>query len=65
VFNFLSGRSKRAPRWVRRVEMEWLYRLITEPWRWRRQVALPQFAATLLLHSLLGRRPVRKVERAG
>ena len=45
VFNFLTGRSPRAPTWVRRVEMEWAYRLATEPWRWRRQLALPMFGA--------------------
>lgn len=59
VFNFLSGRSKRAPAWIRRLELEWLYRLITEPWRWRRQLALPQFLATVLVYWLTGRSPVR------
>jgi N-acetylglucosaminyldiphosphoundecaprenol N-acetyl-beta-D-mannosaminyltransferase len=63
VFNFLSGRSKRAPGWVLRLEMEWLYRLITEPWRWRRQLALPRFAATVLWEQVTGRQPVRAVER--
>ena len=62
VFNFLSGRSKRAPEWVRRMEMEWLHRLLTEPWRWRRQLALPQFAATVLLERLRGRSPVVEAE---
>ncbi|MGE5620844.1 MAG: WecB/TagA/CpsF family glycosyltransferase [Sphingomonadaceae bacterium] len=62
VFNFLSGRSKRAPAWVRRIEMEWLYRLLTEPWRWRRQLALPAFAATVLWETVRGRRPVVEVD---
>ena len=53
VFNFLSGRARRAPRWVRRLELEWLHRLVTQPWRWRRQVALPRF---LLLASLAAAR---------
>ncbi len=56
VFNFLSGRSKRAPTWIRRLELEWLHRLITEPWRWRRQLALPRFAATVLWEVLAHRR---------
>ncbi len=63
VFNFLSGRSKRAPEWIRKIELEWLYRLITEPWRWRRQLALPAFAAAVLGELLRGRRPVREAER--
>ena len=49
VFNFLAGRAPRAPGWVRRLELEWLHRLVTQPWRWRRQLALPRF---LLLAAL-------------
>jgi N-acetylglucosaminyldiphosphoundecaprenol N-acetyl-beta-D-mannosaminyltransferase len=45
VLNFLAGRSPRAPEALRRLELEWAYRLYTEPWRWRRQLALPAFAA--------------------
>jgi N-acetylglucosaminyldiphosphoundecaprenol N-acetyl-beta-D-mannosaminyltransferase len=44
VLNFLAGRSPRAPLPIRRIELEWAYRLVTEPWRWRRQLALPRFA---------------------
>lgn len=43
ALNFMAGRSPRAPEWIRRAEMEWAYRLLTEPWRWRRQMALPAF----------------------
>jgi len=39
----ISGRKKRAPRWVQNLYLEWLYRLITEPSRWKRQLALPKF----------------------
>ncbi|HET7034121.1 MAG TPA: WecB/TagA/CpsF family glycosyltransferase [Thermomicrobiaceae bacterium] len=49
VFDFLAGRVPRAPRLVRRLELEWLYRLIRQPWRWRRQLALPHFALRVLL----------------
>lgn len=45
VLNFLAGRVPRAPAWIRRLELEFLYRLWTEPWRWRRQLTLPRFAA--------------------
>ncbi len=38
--DFIVGTQKRAPRWMQRVGLEWLYRLIREPWRWRRQLAL-------------------------
>jgi N-acetylglucosaminyldiphosphoundecaprenol N-acetyl-beta-D-mannosaminyltransferase len=37
LFDFLSGRYPRAPRWMRRVGLEWCFRLIQEPRRlWRR-----------------------------
>lgn len=39
----ISGRKKRAPKWIQDLYMEWLYRLITEPNRWKRQLALPKF----------------------
>jgi N-acetylglucosaminyldiphosphoundecaprenol N-acetyl-beta-D-mannosaminyltransferase len=41
--DFIVGTQKRAPRWMQRLGLEWLYRLIREPWRWRRQLALPRF----------------------
>jgi N-acetylglucosaminyldiphosphoundecaprenol N-acetyl-beta-D-mannosaminyltransferase len=44
VLDYLSGRVPRAPRWMRRLELEFLHRLVIEPWRWRRQLALPRFA---------------------
>lgn len=53
VFDFVSGRVKRAPLWMRRLGLEWLYRLIKQPWRWRRQLALPRFLL-FVLHSRLG-----------
>jgi N-acetylglucosaminyldiphosphoundecaprenol N-acetyl-beta-D-mannosaminyltransferase len=43
-FDFIAGVQKRAPRWVQRMNLEWFYRLVTQPWRWRRQLALPRFA---------------------
>lgn len=43
AFDFLSGRVRRAPRWMQQHGLEWLHRLAQEPWRWRRMLALPQF----------------------
>lgn len=42
-FDFLTGKLKRAPALWRHWHLEWLYRLIQEPWRWRRQLVLPGF----------------------
>ncbi len=47
-FDFIAGVSRRAPRWVQRLGLEWLDRLVREPWRWRRQLALPHFAWLVL-----------------
>jgi N-acetylglucosaminyldiphosphoundecaprenol N-acetyl-beta-D-mannosaminyltransferase len=43
-FDYIAGVRPRAPRWIRRLGLEWLHRLITQPWRWRRMLALPRFA---------------------
>jgi len=44
-FDVLADRVKRAPAGFRRLHLEWLYRLIQEPWRWRRMAStLPRFA---------------------
>ena len=48
AFDFLSGRSRRAPRWMREHGLEWLHRLSREPWRWRRMLALPRFALAVV-----------------
>jgi N-acetylglucosaminyldiphosphoundecaprenol N-acetyl-beta-D-mannosaminyltransferase len=42
-FSFISGATRRAPRWMRRVGLEWLFRLLRQPGRIRRQLALPAF----------------------
>ncbi len=44
TFDVLSGRLPRAPAGWRRHNLEWLYRLLREPRRLRRQLALPGFA---------------------
>ena len=36
AFDFLSGKVKRAPMWLRRIGLEWLWRLILEPKRIKR-----------------------------
>jgi len=39
----IAGRIKRAPVFMRKAGLEWLWRLITEPRRWRRMLVLPMF----------------------
>ena len=50
--DFVTGRAIRAPRWVQNLGLEWFHRLIKEPWRWRRMLALPHFAVRVLLSRL-------------
>ncbi|MHB9148993.1 MAG: WecB/TagA/CpsF family glycosyltransferase [Thermoleophilia bacterium] len=47
-FDVWSGLVRRAPAWTRVVGVEWLYRLLTDPRRLRRQLALPVFARRVL-----------------
>lgn len=47
-FDFWSGDVKRAPAWVRSLGAEWLFRLIRQPWRIRRQSSLIKFIYLVL-----------------
>ena len=46
--DIVAGTVQRAPQLWQRLGLEWLYRLVREPARWRRQLALPRFAAAIL-----------------
>ena len=47
-FDVWAGTKKRAPQWMGALQIEWLYRLIQEPARWRRMLSLPRFAWAVL-----------------
>lgn len=48
ALDYISGAKKRAPKAWRQAGFEWLYRLISEPWRLRRQLVLPLFLLRVL-----------------
>jgi N-acetylglucosaminyldiphosphoundecaprenol N-acetyl-beta-D-mannosaminyltransferase len=48
AFDHIAGVRRRAPYWLQRLNLEWLFRLVTQPWRWRRQLALPKFVWAVL-----------------
>lgn len=49
AFDVLSGRKSQAPRWLRQIGLEWLFRLASEPHRlWRRYLEYPWFVALVL-----------------
>jgi N-acetylglucosaminyldiphosphoundecaprenol N-acetyl-beta-D-mannosaminyltransferase len=47
-FDVWAGVKQRAPGWMSSLQIEWLYRLLQEPQRWRRMLALPAFAWAVL-----------------
>jgi N-acetylglucosaminyldiphosphoundecaprenol N-acetyl-beta-D-mannosaminyltransferase len=55
AFDYLAGKRARAPGWMRARGLEWLYRLIREPRRLRRQLALPKFAWLVFREKVTGR----------
>jgi N-acetylglucosaminyldiphosphoundecaprenol N-acetyl-beta-D-mannosaminyltransferase len=48
VFDYLSGKVRLAPAWVRRIGLEWLFRLAMQPWRWRRIARVMGFGLLVL-----------------
>lgn len=52
----ITGDVKRAPMIFQRLGLEWLYRLIRQPGRWRRQIVFPLFAFRVLRQALTSRR---------
>ena len=49
-FDIWAGNKERAPAFFCNNNLEWLYRLYQEPWRWRRMLALPKFAIRALTY---------------
>lgn len=47
-FDVLANKLNRAPQWMINANLEWLYRLLKEPSRWQRQLALPRFVGLVL-----------------
>ena len=48
AFDFVVGIAVRAPKWMQRLGLEWLHRLLHQPWRWRRMAKLPLFVLLVL-----------------
>jgi N-acetylglucosaminyldiphosphoundecaprenol N-acetyl-beta-D-mannosaminyltransferase len=44
AFDYIAGVVNRAPVWVQNLGLEWSFRLMNQPERWRRMLALPRFA---------------------
>jgi exopolysaccharide biosynthesis WecB/TagA/CpsF family protein len=46
--DFVAGVLPRAPLWMQRAGLEWLYRLYLQPWRIKRMLRLPRFVLAIL-----------------
>lgn len=58
LFDFLAGKVQRAPLWMRKLNIEWVYRLLQEPKRmWKRYiVGNPKFILRIVKERLTRRR---------
>lgn len=49
-FDVFAGKVKRAPKWMINFNLEWLYRVIKEPYRTNRLAAIPKFLLKVLIN---------------
>ena len=59
TFNFLSGRVRRAPRWMQKIGMEWFFRVLQEP----RRLFLRYFIDAFFLFAYILEEPFRRRKR--
>jgi N-acetylglucosaminyldiphosphoundecaprenol N-acetyl-beta-D-mannosaminyltransferase len=57
TFDYVAGLRPRAPKPWRRLGLEWLYRLITQPWRYKRMLAVPYMVWLVLRYGDKPSRP--------
>jgi len=54
-FDFISGKSSRAPIWIQKLWLEWLWRVFKEPWRINRIItATVKFPLEVIKNRLFG-----------
>ncbi|HZT43155.1 MAG TPA: WecB/TagA/CpsF family glycosyltransferase [Chthonomonadaceae bacterium] len=51
TFDVLSGRTRRAPRWMQRLSLEWLWRVLSNPRKIGKVMLLPRFVLLTLRDS--------------
>lgn len=54
AFDFISGKVRRAPVWMRKLYLEWLFRLVRQPWRIKRQTQLIVFSSSVVKERIFG-----------
>ncbi len=67
TFNFHSGNVRWAPAWVRKIGLEWVYRMLQEPRHcWRRNVIYPWYVFSIIdqrVRCIFERKPQKEEER--
>lgn len=64
VFDFVAGKVKRASKWMQKIGLEWLWRLIQEPKRlWKRYLIGNTIFIFFVLKELVKKYLKRKVKR--
>ena len=64
ALDFLGGKRKRAPEWLRRTNLEWLYRFIQEPRRYQRiKRAVHDFPKLVYQHKIVETERVKEEKR--
>ena len=58
AFDYVSGQVPRAPDFIQKLGFEWLFRLIRQPWRIKRQFALLEFMYLVLKEKLASKRAI-------
>ena len=48
TLDVFSGEVKRAPKWIQKLKLEWAYRILGDPKRWRRALVLPKFVLAVI-----------------
>jgi N-acetylglucosaminyldiphosphoundecaprenol N-acetyl-beta-D-mannosaminyltransferase len=63
AFDFISGAKRQAPKWMQKIGMEWLFRLIMEPRRlWKRYLLGNTLFLYLIIKELLSGKLLKKVK---
>lgn len=50
TLDIIAGKVTRAPHIWQKLNLEWMYRLLNQPSRWRRQLILPRFAVKAIFY---------------
>lgn len=61
AFEMIAGLQRRAPNFVQKAGVEWLWRLILQPWRIKRQLSLLVFVYLVLKEKLKNLNPLKSL----